>query len=579
MPSLREFLRHCPVVIAAFACLSAATGQSDLSSEPFNVYVAIDGAYARCGPAGEYYRTDELRHGQSLEVYAETDDGWLGIRPPADSFCWIVADAIELNDRGEDGVVIEDKTVAWIGTHLGRARKYRWQVQLAKGEPVSVLGRSEREGPDGPQLWYRIVPPSGEFRWVHRDQVVESSEELVATASPLAEDDHEFLPAARIKPASPQLARNNAETSESRADMADAVRPSRRNSAESSGPSILQADPSAVGSGLKQDWQANHGRQASQSPPTTLKEAVTRGGLLASVEFLGGPRLTEIGSGLAAPAANDVPVDSNWVAGVSRRSPNHAALPNPAQPWASSNPIQQVAALEPLVPSVTNANHFGSGKLTPTAAPNLRPLPVVSPQRIAAVQAETEGADVERLSLMLSRLMASRASAEEAEPVARAASQMATSGTDPVRQGRARLLAERVRQYQRLSRMRLGEPVIQADRVTTAGSVDTVSQASLSPPPLPPPPFPTAPNPPASGASSTVAQVGYLVQVYSARTNSPPYALTDHSGRTVAYVTPSPGVNIRMHMNSQVKVIGQQGFLRGLNTPHILVTQASRTLE
>ena len=58
----------------------------------------------------------------------------------------------------------------------------RWQVQLAKGEPVTVIGRSEREGPDGPQLWYRIVPPSGEYRWVHRDTVVESTESLVEIA-------------------------------------------------------------------------------------------------------------------------------------------------------------------------------------------------------------------------------------------------------------------------------------------------------------------------------------------------------------------------------------------------------------
>jgi hypothetical protein len=201
-------------------------------------------------------------------------------------------------------------------------------------------------------------------------------------------------------------------------------------------------------------------------------------------------------------------------------------------------------------------------------------LTTATAERIAAIQAETEGADVERLSLMLSRLMAARASAEEAEPVARAATAMATSGTDPVMQGRARLLAERVLQYQRLSRMRLDEPAVLAGGVATAAAIEPYSPVPLSPSALS-----TTSVPSASNTPSTVAQVGYLVQVYSARTNSPPYALTDHSGRTVAYVTPSPGVNIRMHLNSQVKVIGQQGFLRGLNTPHILVTQASRTLE
>ena len=70
------------------------------------------------------------------------------------------ADTVEMDSEGDSGTIIEDRTVAWIGTHLGRARTYRWQVQLAKGEPVTVIGKSEREGPDGPQLWYRIVPPS-----------------------------------------------------------------------------------------------------------------------------------------------------------------------------------------------------------------------------------------------------------------------------------------------------------------------------------------------------------------------------------------------------------------------------------
>ena len=155
--------------------------RNNLSFDPYPVFIAQDETFARCGPSDEFYRTDPLRHGQELEVYAETDDGWLGIRPPEGSFCWIPAETVEMDSEAETGTIIEDRTVAWIGTQLGRARTYRWQVQLAKGEPVTVIGKSEREGADGPQLWYRIVPPSGEYRWVHRDQIVTSSEELVAS--------------------------------------------------------------------------------------------------------------------------------------------------------------------------------------------------------------------------------------------------------------------------------------------------------------------------------------------------------------------------------------------------------------
>ena len=110
---------------------SVLVDQRELIFEPYSVYVAAEKSYARCGPAQDYYRTDPLRMGQELEVYAETDDGWLGIRPPEDSFCWVPAETVQKNDGELDGIISEDRTVAWIGTHLGRARSYRWQVQLA----------------------------------------------------------------------------------------------------------------------------------------------------------------------------------------------------------------------------------------------------------------------------------------------------------------------------------------------------------------------------------------------------------------------------------------------------------------
>ena len=69
---------------------------------------------------------------------------------------------------------------------------------------------------------------------------------------------------------------------------------------------------------------------------------------------------------------------------------------------------------------------------------------------------------------------------------------------------------------------------------------------------------------------------GFLVQVYSSRANSPPFALTDDAGLTIAYVTPYPAVNLRNHLNSRVSVSGNEKLLEGMNTPHILVDRAIR---
>ncbi len=151
---------------------NCASAQSDLTADPFVVQVESDGGYARCGPSEDSYETDPLRRGQSLDVYVQTPDGWLGVRPPENSFCWVPADAVEMQNSKQSGTIIEDGTAVWIGTHLEKKPKHQWQVKLATGEPITVISRSKRQGPDGPQLWFRIVPPSGEYRWVHRSQVV-----------------------------------------------------------------------------------------------------------------------------------------------------------------------------------------------------------------------------------------------------------------------------------------------------------------------------------------------------------------------------------------------------------------------
>ena len=97
-------------------------------------------------------------------------------------------------------------------------------------------------------------------------------------------------------------------------------------------------------------------------------------------------------------------------------------------------------------------------------------------EQVQRVAAEVNGADVDRLQLVLSRLMARSGSSAEAQPVADAANRIASTSADQVMAGRARLLADRVQQYQRVAirrdgatvmgRSTLGTPVIPAGAVT-----------------------------------------------------------------------------------------------------------------
>lgn len=559
--------------ISLFAALASA--QSDLGFEPYTVFVAEESAHARCGPSGDYYRTDPLRHGQALEVYAETDDGWLGIRPPDDSFCWIPADAVETEPNSDEAVVVEDRTVAWIGTHLGRARKYRWQVQLAKGESVAIVGKSEREGPDGPQLWYRIVPPSGEYRWVHRDQVVDNSEELVASIrSQPSGEEIEFLGSGPTRPRieTTRMIRGASEPRQQPTDDFNNASSSRRTtSIQQSGQSIMSQSAANAPQQPAESWAASENRVASnQSPqrpaaivpppvrddvpapaPTapSVTEAMKKGGLLASVEFLGRPKLLEIGASEPAPDRNDIASDGNWVSGSAR--PSLSPAPGQFQ-------LNPPGAIMPASAISTNPNAIVTASLQqPVAQP--KPAVVVPAARIAQIQAETRNADVDRLSLILSRLMASQATAAEVEPLAQAAANLANTSLDSVIAGRARLLAERIEQYRRVASRRDGAAVISMANP----SVVPTSASSYGP----------------AESNNGLAYSGFLVQVYSTRSNSPPFALTDNTGKTIAYVSPTPGVNLRPHLNSKITVSGQQGYLTGLNTPHIVAVQAARSPE
>src|SRR5690606_19860654 len=56
-------------------------------------------------------------------------------------------------------------------------------VKLDQEEPIAILGILELRHPDSgkKEAWYRISPPAGEFRWVHRQFV-----EVVSPKPPMS---------------------------------------------------------------------------------------------------------------------------------------------------------------------------------------------------------------------------------------------------------------------------------------------------------------------------------------------------------------------------------------------------------
>ncbi|MCA9132935.1 MAG: hypothetical protein KDA45_07260, partial [Planctomycetales bacterium] len=178
------------LLFAGFASLCAAlTMAADattaVSENGTNVYVAVSRAELHSGPSADFYPTLTVPQGTALEVYHRTADGWLGVRPPPGSFSWVAASDAYLLPGGRMIEITTDAAVSWIGTTLGSAKQYRWQVQLHQGEQLAVLGEKTRKTAAGNDiLWYQISPPAGEFRWIRSTAVRDSPPERRNRTSP-----------------------------------------------------------------------------------------------------------------------------------------------------------------------------------------------------------------------------------------------------------------------------------------------------------------------------------------------------------------------------------------------------------
>lgn len=150
------------LAVTSFALFARA------ESPPYQAHIVTPGAAVRSGPGETFYITDSLAEGQPVEVYREEPNGWLAIRPPQESFSWIYGKNLQLLDGGL-AEVNKDNVASRIGSRLSSKRN-AVQIRLKKGEIVQVIGDESLEG----QTWYKVAPPSGEFRWINISSIRES---------------------------------------------------------------------------------------------------------------------------------------------------------------------------------------------------------------------------------------------------------------------------------------------------------------------------------------------------------------------------------------------------------------------
>jgi hypothetical protein len=472
--------------LLVLACLFP--GISAAGEFPYSATIESDDAPVHSGPGDEYYATDALPRGAAVEVHRHADGDWLGIRPPEGSFSWVPAEHLAPSDDPAVAVVGPEGAIAWIGARVGRVAQHKWQVKLEPGEAVQIVGDKRHLASMGQrgEGWYKIAPPAGEFRWIHRRHVR------------LESDSHD----GKREAASPG---SSAEPRTTRIKLTSLDEP---------GSDGLQPTKSA-------SPESDHATQRADFQVRPIDHQVA---LVAA---------DESNEGRTAPSGGD---------GFVARKKEHDDVSQTRE-----NSTEQVTEPD------------GSGI----------------------------DAELRQIELELSTTVARDVAQWELAPVRRQAEQLIERGKTALDRGRARLLLERIAQFE----------ANQQGKVLAGGlTVGSAADELYVPPSVT---FAAAdpgnPEPgnagagvganPAETSSQHFAQlaqegrydgVGWLLPVHSQLQIAPRFALTDDQGRVIQYVVPAPGRNLHRHLRKQVGVIGQKQHVTGLGAP---VLTASNVVE
>lgn len=154
------------IACAGLLLLAAPVAAAPRPKFPYTTTVLTDAAEVRSGPGSKYYATSRLKRGQAVVVHRHDPGGWHMIAPPQGSFSWIPSDAVRKTGP-QSGVVQVPQVDVRVGGRDARDHDV-FQSRLLEGDSVQILGEQKLPGDAGQAstLWYRIVPPKGEWRWI-----------------------------------------------------------------------------------------------------------------------------------------------------------------------------------------------------------------------------------------------------------------------------------------------------------------------------------------------------------------------------------------------------------------------------
>ncbi len=160
---MRSFL-----LILIWAALAEPAFAASNVKTPYETVVEAEETFVRSGPGkSKFYPTGKLRRGEKVVVHRHDPGGWCMIAPPPGSFSWVPAKYVQKSGT-DRGTITTNSVAARVGSFESDIRKV-FQRTLAQGDEVHILLEkmlASDTGGGAPELWYRIEPPRGEWRWV-----------------------------------------------------------------------------------------------------------------------------------------------------------------------------------------------------------------------------------------------------------------------------------------------------------------------------------------------------------------------------------------------------------------------------
>lgn len=122
-----------------------------------------------------------------------------------------------------------------------------------------------------------------------------------------------------------------------------------------------------------------------------------------------------------------------------------------------------------------------------------------------------------------------------------------------LRRGKARLMLENIKEFERLQLGYAGLADPEAD-ARLAEQLEAPDTASLTD---------------SNDFDPRFDGRGWLLPVHSTRQASPPYALLDQKGQILTFVSPAPGLNLHRYLRKEVGIFGQRSRAEFLKKPHL----------